>query len=120
MKYNQANGSSALRWVQLVAADPSRSRSAFASSRASRRGADGSSVAAGVPATPPMKICWGDVRSKELKSEASLGDALALLHGAKSCVFFKAGAAKKDQDRTGIALADSLLAPSLSCSCVLA
>jgi len=44
------------------------------------------------------KICWGDVRNKETRSDMKLGDAVALLHGAKSSAFFKQQGAKKDQD----------------------
>jgi len=44
------------------------------------------------------KICWGDLKGKDTKSDMKLGDAVALLHGAKSSAFFKQQGAKKDQD----------------------
>ena len=44
------------------------------------------------------KICWGDVKTKECKSEMLLSTATSLLHGAKSSAFFKQQGAKKDQD----------------------
>ncbi|KAL1524027.1 hypothetical protein AB1Y20_018941 [Prymnesium parvum] len=44
------------------------------------------------------KICWGDVRTKDCKSELKLPEATAILHGAKSAAFFKQQGAKKDQD----------------------
>lgn len=44
------------------------------------------------------KICWGDTKSKDCKSEQKLGDATALLYGAKSSSFFKQKGSKSDQD----------------------
>eukprot|EP00316_Scyphosphaera_apsteinii_P019756 CAMPEP_0119336942 /NCGR_PEP_ID=MMETSP1333-20130426/92941_1 /TAXON_ID=418940 /ORGANISM="Scyphosphaera apsteinii, Strain RCC1455" /LENGTH=651 /DNA_ID=CAMNT_0007347879 /DNA_START=172 /DNA_END=2127 /DNA_ORIENTATION=- len=44
------------------------------------------------------KICWGDVKKKDTPSDMKLGEAVALLHGAKSSAFFKQQGAKKDQD----------------------
>jgi len=44
------------------------------------------------------KICWGDVRTKECKSQQLLPEATAILHGAASASFFKQQGAKKDQD----------------------
>ena len=67
-KYNKADGRSKLRFVCVV-----RSPVGY-------------------------KICWGDQKTRECKSDAKLADATALLQGAKSSNFFKRQNAKTDQD----------------------
>jgi len=59
---------------------------------------DGKSGPRWVKIDAANKISWGDTRTKEPKSSMKLGDAIALLHGAKSSAFFKQQHAKKDQD----------------------
>ncbi len=85
MKYNQRDGSHALRYVCVrTAAGPGEERM---------------SLAPGLP----MKLCWGEVKKDfsagALRSEMKLEDALALLHGAKSATFYKkARGVKREQD----------------------
>ena len=67
-KYNKADGKSKLRWV-CVARSP-----------------------------VGDKVVWGEVKSKDCKSEARLAEATALLHGPKSSNFYKCQGSKKDGD----------------------
>ena len=84
MKYNQRDGSHALRFVCVrTAAGPG----------------ERMSLAPGLP----MKLCWGEVKKDfsagALRSEMKLEEALALLHGAKSATFYKkARGVKREQD----------------------
>ena len=67
-KYNKADGKSKLRWVCVVRS------------------------------TQGHRICWGDQKTRDCKSDMRLSDASALLHGAKSSNFFKMQGSKKDAD----------------------
>ena len=67
-KYNKADGKSKLRWVYIG------------------RSPQGD------------KIHWGDQKTRKCESEMKLGDATALIHGAKSQAFFKQKGSKTDQD----------------------